>query len=370
MKSGNIVLLSILGASLLSACSSGSSSNNSPTPPSIQYSQMNYTGSLPTGGTTGLTGIRQVGTTSNVYITGSYVVNGLSNGTLYVGGVTGGGTYYTYNYPSSTGATTSGTNVYSADNGDNGNVLLTGTYTTSESGESHAFGFYYNGPVSNTQQANNWQTLIFPESQVPGNLPVGNTYPHSIMHGIIVGNYLSGTTAGNGFIYNIATNSYLSVEYPSARYTSIYGVWWNGGESYTIAGGYSATNSSGIGLGFVADYNSRTKALSNWTEYTHNNQPAAITHFEGITTDGAGGYNLAAGSEVSGVSYASFVHITRNSSGGFNTSATWTDARYPNSSTTTADTVYQNYLYGVYMESGVSGLNGYAASIPGGYLGN
>lgn len=370
MKLRNILLLSIWGTALLSACSSGSSSNNSVTPPRIQYSQMNYTGSLPTGGTTGLTGIRQVGTTSNVYITGSYVVNSLSNGTLYVGPVTGGGTYYTYNYPSSAGATTSGTNVYSADNGVNSNVLLTGTYTTAESGESHAFGFYYNGPVSSTQQANNWQTLIFPESQVPGNLPVGNTYPHSIMHGIIVGNYLSGTTAGNGFIYNIATNSYQSVQHPAARYTTIYGIWWNGGESYTIAGGYSATNESGLGVGFVADYNSTTKLLTNWTEYTHNNQPAAITHFEGITTDGAGGYNLAAGSEAAGVSYASFVHITRNSSGGFNISATWTDAWYPNSSTTTADTVYQNYLYGVYMESGVSGLNGYAAAIPGGYLGN
>lgn len=370
MKLGNITLLSILGTALLSACSSGSSSNNSTTPPSLQYSQMNYTGSLPAGGTTGLTGIRQVGTTNNVYITGSYVVNGLSNGTLYVGGVTGGGTYYTYNYPSSTGATTSGTNVYSADNGSSGNVLLTGTYTTAESGESHAFGFYYNGPVSSTQQANNWQTLIFPESQVPGNLPVGNTYPHSIMHGIIVGNYLSGTTAGNGFIYNIATGSYQSVQHPAARYTTIYGIWWNGGESYTIAGGYSATDESGLGVGFVADYNSATKLLTNWTEYTHNNQPAAITHFEGITTDGASGYNLAAGSEASGVSYASFVHITRNSSGGFNTNATWTDAWYPSSTTTTADTVYQNYLYGVYMESGVSGLNGYAAAIPGGYLGN
>lgn len=59
---------------------------------------IHYSGSLPTGGTTGLTGIRQVGTTNNVYITGSYVVNGLSNGTLYVGGVSGGGTYYVYNY--------------------------------------------------------------------------------------------------------------------------------------------------------------------------------------------------------------------------------------------------------------------------------
>jgi hypothetical protein len=369
MKSANLVLLSILGASLLSACSSGSSSSSSNNP-TIQYTQMNYSGSLPAGGTTGLTGIRQVGTTSNVYITGSYVVNGLSNGTLYVGGVTGGGTYYVYNYPSSSGATTSGTNVYSADNGSGSNVLLTGTYTTAESGESHGFGFYYNGPLSNTQQANNWQTLVFPESQVPGNLPVGNTYPHSIMGGLIVGNYLSGTTAGNGFIYNIAANSYQSVQYPSARYTTIYGIWWNGVDSYTIAGGYSATDVKGIGVGFVADYNSRTNTFSNWTAYTYNNQPAAITHFEGITTDGANGYNLAAGSEVSGVSYASFVHITRNSSGGFSTNATWTNARYPNSSTTTADTVYQNYLYGVYLESGVSGLNGYAATIPGGYPAN
>src|SRR5579863_9634418 len=108
------LILSALSATLIS-CGTGSGSYSGG--PGIQYQTLNYTGTLPPGGSTGLTGIRQVGSTSNVYITGSYSANGQNNGTLYVGPILGGGIYYVYNYPSSSTATNAGTNVYSADNG-------------------------------------------------------------------------------------------------------------------------------------------------------------------------------------------------------------------------------------------------------------
>lgn len=367
----NFALLSALSAGMLVACNSGTSSSSS----GIQYTTLNYSGTLPSGGTVGLTGIRQTSSNAeSVYITGSYDIESFNHGTLYVGPVTGGGVYYVYDYPPSTGITTAGTNVYSADNGTGGNVLLTGTYTTEESGAVQ-FGFYYNGSVTATQDPSSWQTLMFPSNQDPNNSTVLSTVPHSIMGGLIVGNYISLLTAGNAFIYNIATKTYRAVNYPDSRYTSLYGIWWNGGDSYTVAGGFSNISpnieSNGQGTyGFVADYNSATDTFSNWTPYTYDNLPAGITHFEGITSDGNGGYNLAAGSLYNSTSYVSFVNVKRNPNQIFNTTATWTNLWYPGSSTTTGDTVYQNYLLGVYRESDVSGLSGYVATIPGAYYGN
>lgn len=370
MKIKTGILYSLLGVALLSACSSGSSNNS----PSIQYATLNYVGDYPAGGYVGLTGIRQVGETESVYITGSYGINGVNHGTLYVGSATGGGTYYIYDYPQSVGATTSGTNVYSADNGIGGNVQLTGTYTTSESGATQ-FGFYYNGVVANTQPSDSWHTLIFPSSLDPDQSTVRGTVPHSIMGGLIVGNYISLATAGNAFIYDIQTESYQRVSYPNSRYTSIYGIWWNGGDSYTIAGGYGNgspdidKNASGT-YAFVADYNRKTKTFSNWTAYTYANQQAAASHFEGITSDGNGGYNLAGSGLYNGVLNVSLINIKRTTSGKFNPISTWTNVWYPNSSVTTSDTVYRNYVYGIYQESGVSGQSGYVATIPNAYYGN
>lgn len=367
MKVKSIALLSVISLGLIVACNNSGGSSSS----AITYTTLNYSGIYESGGYVGLTGIRQVETTSNVYITGSYAINGFNHGTLYVGPVTGGGVYYVYDYPTSAGITTAGTNVYSADNGVNGNVQLTGTYTKTESANTQ-IGFYYNGPVTSTPSSANWQTLVFPQSEDPVSSPTLGTVPHSIMGGLIVGNYISLATAGNAFIYDINTQLYSSVSHPGSRYTTLYGVWWNGGDSYTVAGGYSdlnpdiEKNPDGT-VAFIADYNRTTKQFTNWTSYTYNNQPAIASHFEGITSDGNGGYNLAGTGLVHGALHVSFIHITRNANGTFNPNSTWIDVLYPNSTMTTSDTVYQNYLLGVYQESGVTGQSGYVATIPNMY---
>ncbi|MDQ5920014.1 MAG: hypothetical protein QG673_70 [Pseudomonadota bacterium] len=348
-------------ALLLSSCNNGSTT---PSTQQIQYTTINYP-NAGIGSTTGISGIRQVANSSDVYIAGSYYESGSTNmGTLYKGPILGGGTYYIYNYPSSTGATTNGTTVYSADNSSiSGNVQLVGTYTTQESGTGTAFGFFYNGPIPSESSA--WQSINFPSSQTPGQVTVKNTYPHSIMNGIVVGNYDADLIAGNAFIYNVNTESYTTLVKLGSVFTSAYGVWWNGGTSYTIAGGYSDESTTQLTNAYIVDYDSSTGALTNWVTYNYNNKPGSIlTHFQGITTDGAGGYNLAAGWENNGILGASFVNVKRTASGSLSAVATWIDLVYPGSSTTTANTVYQNYCLGIYNQPGIDQTNAYVATIP------
>ena len=83
----------------------------------------------------------------------------------------------------------------------------------------------------------------------------------------------------------------------------------------------------------IADYDSDTKLVSHWTSYAYNNLAldSVVSHFEGITSDGNGGYNLAAdvgaiGSLTYGAQPA-FVHIERLGAG-FSHIATWTDVNY------------------------------------------
>lgn len=148
---------------------------------------------------------------------------------------------------------------------------------------------------------------------------------------------------------------------------------WNGAKSYTIVGGYSDTESSilessiQLTKAYMVDYNPDTQAITHFKSFEYNNQSAAAyTHFEGVTTDGGDGYNLVGEWLESGVLGVSFVNVPRTESGGFG-EATWINVAYPGSSTTTGDTVYQNYALGVYKLTGESQTQGYVATIPTGF---
>lgn len=388
-------LLVALSVALISCNNAGSGSSES-----IQYTTMNYHGELCQGGGscdghTGLTGIRGVNDGSgNVYITGSFAPLGatVNNGTLYVGPASNNttGTYYVFNYPGGSGnQATTGTNVYSAESLPNGNVGLTGSYTTAQYGESHNYGFIYTGPVTvnGAANVNNWTSLVVPSSfDLSGN-SISNTIPHSIMGDLVVGNYETAATKGNPFIYDQISKSFVTFTFnspaastnartnPAYAYTTVYGIWHNGGTSYTLTGGYSGESNGGCTStatytckgthGYVVDYDSVTQQFTNWQSYNYNDTASIITHFEGITTDGNGGYNLAGtGLSSDGTIGIGFANITRTSSNSFNPTATWVGAWYPNSTTSTADTVYQNYLFGVYETAGSNTLNGFVATIP------
>jgi hypothetical protein len=196
------------------------------------------------------------------------------------------------------------------------------------------------------------------------------------MGGLAVGND-DGPTAGGSplgpghdYIYNIATGQFVaSVVFPGSVSDTAYGIWHNGGTSYTICGGYSdvSTNnmsdqSQPIGQGYLVDYNSATGQFSHWTSYSYPNGPAGtnfLTHFEGISEVKKGVYTLNADSVQQGASgntgFASFVTVRRNRDGSFGPAA-WVDLSYPGTTAgLSSNSVSGNKVVGI-----VTGPTGFA----------
>ena len=60
---------------------------------------------------------------------------------------------------------------------------------------------------------------------------------------------------------------------------------------------------------------------------------------------------------------AALVNVPRNQDGSFG-DATWTTVSYPGSTVTSANTVYEQSIIGVYERSGSQASNGYVATVP------
>ena len=177
----------------------------------------------------GWQGIRDSDTSGQYLITGTSDANGL----LYEGPIAGvGGTSYSVNYPNA--ATTS---VYGPDN-------LGGTATCGWSGvtrtataPSMAFSSRARPPTSRRAATTGRSTI--PTRQY--------TYVHSTMGDLAVGNAdgpegNAPLGTGHAFLYDVAQNTFLTdIVYPGSTTTTAYGIWYNGGTSYTICGGYSPT---------------------------------------------------------------------------------------------------------------------------------
>jgi hypothetical protein len=345
----------------LSGCNSGSTT---PSKANITYTAFNCPGSdnvyFP-----GISGIRQVNNSSDVYITGDYLQYGSPHAFLYKGPVLGGGVCNIFNYPSTPGVIdVTTTSLYGPDNyTGTGNVSVVGSYTTSQGGTEEQFGLLYQG-ASDGSTISGYTTLN--PQPIESNSSVINTLGHSNMNGLVVGDYDTIAVTGKAFIYDTDTESYTELRVGLAS-TTAYGIWYNGGSSYTITGGYSNVNESGIDVGYLIDYDRVTHTTSNFESINYNQLPASVvgTHVEGITTDGACGYNLSADWQYLGeAANPVFVHVPRSCSSGIYGTPIWINFRYPGSSFNSANTVYQNNVLGLFQESGVNGSFGYVATIP------
>lgn len=328
--------------------------------PTIKYSSFpSYNSSA-----TFITGIRAINNSSDVYISVISPSTTASLGLIYAGPLTGkGGQWYQLNYPAPDGVTVKSTTLYGPNNGSTeGSINVVGSFTSVESG-SASFGLLYQGKLTDGNNPNNW-TVLTPDSAT-------STIVHSNMGDLAAGNYnVANNVAGKAFIYNIKTKEYTTITKQDATSVTIYGIWHNGGNSYTIVGGYSYLNPQGLDIGYIADYDSSTQAISHWTSYAYNNLPfdSIISHFEGITGDGNGGYNLAAdvgaiGSLTNG-NQPNFAHIDRIGPE-FSHVAKWTDINYPNMLLSSANTVYENNLLGVYaLVPDSSQVTSFVANVP------
>jgi trimeric autotransporter adhesin len=309
---------------------------------------------------TGWQGIRSSTTSGQYLIAGTSDANGL----LYEGPISGaGGTSYSVNYPN---ATT--TSVYGPDSLNGNQVRLVGSY---KNGDGTVHGFLFQGTSADLSQSSDYRTIDFPNAQY--------TYVHSTMGDLAVGNAdgpegNAPIGTGHAFLYDVAQNTFLpDIVYPGSTSTTAYGIWYNGGTSYTICGGYSHIlgPTQTIGNGYLVDYDSATGRFTNWTSFDYPNGLIGqdyITHFEGISSAEQGVYTLAADSGQTGSTNAvqgSLVTVRRNPDGTFG-AAVWVNLNYPGvTGLVSADSVAGDQVVGIVL--GDTGTFSYQATVNTGF---
>jgi hypothetical protein len=243
-----------------------------------------------------------------------------------------------------------------------GNVVAVGTYyyTESPAGPNASHGLLYLGPITG---GGTW-TQIDASPLVHGGETLLNTIAHSTMGALVVGNYDTDLATGKAFIYDRVNDTWRDLNPGGTASVTAYGIWQNGGSSstsYTIAGGQSSVGSDGIDESYLVDYDSATHVFTHYTVFPYNNVPnsAILSHFDGITGTSTG-YNLTgfvtdvSTNPVSGF----FVAVTRNADGSF-TAGPWVNIAYPGSSVTTGNTIVGNKVLGIYL----SGPHSYIATV-------
>jgi hypothetical protein len=303
---------------------------------------------------------------------GQYLISGTSgpNGLLFNGSITGQGTSYAVDYP---GAAT--TSVYGPDNLGGGAVRLVGSYKTATVSTDPVTvnGFLFEGTTADLPSGGSFRTIDYPGAKF--------NYVHSTMGGLAVGNYDGPTSngqalgAGQAYIFNVATSTFVTnVVYPGSLSDTAYGIWSNGGASYTICGGYSdqSVNNLGdqsqpIGQAYLVDYNSATGQFSHWTSFSYPNGVVGtdyVTHFEGISSVEKGVYTLSADSGQTGSNnpvQGSVATVQRNPDGSFGTSA-WVDLNASSSpGVSSSNSIYGNQVVGI--SFGQTGAVSYQATV-------
>ncbi len=343
-----------------------SKTNNTTVVDGVTYSPFNYPSTGLTSRHTVIEGIRAVaGSENEVYVSGALVGVGLPGdlqtvvkniwqGLLYKGkleDVNKLENWHILNYKLEEGddAVVYNTSCYGPNNGENGNIELVGAYIKSSSPKNN-LGFYYAGPMDGS---GTWSTVT------PNNGDNTNVFMHSVMGGLAVGNYQSNaadenTANAHAFVYNVETKEYIAFTIDDLNAPTLYGIWHNGGNSYTMAGGNSTRKiGDKVSQAFLVDYDAATQRFYNLQFFSYHNEISLTvdTHFEGITVNETlDGYNMPCNWLKGAEEGASFVTVKRNQDGTFS-EAQWRDIAYPGDSVkiTSANTVYQNNVLGIYI---------------------
>ena len=249
-------------------------------------------------------------------------------------------------------------------------VRLVGSYKNSDYATApvEVNGFLFEGTTADLGTSSNYRTIDYPGAKF--------NYVHSTMGGLAVGNYDSpvdhGTYGlplgpGHAYIYDIASDTFLTdVVYPGSKSNTAYGIWYNGGTSYTICGGYSLDpvnnfddQDQPIGTAYMVDYDSATGKFTHWTSFDYPDGTNFVTHFEGISSVEKGVYTLNADSVQAGtgdpgaglVGHRAPQHrrlVRRRRPGSIST----TPASIPTTNITSSNSVYGNQVVGIVIGSG------------------
>ncbi len=288
-----------------------------------------------------------------------------SNGLLYIGGLSGGGTSYKVQFP---GAAT--TSVYGPDNGKNGTLRLVGSYTRNGDGPVYNHGFVWDGTVTALPGGGRYRSINYPGAKYQ--------FTHSTMGDLAVGNADRSPKTGKApigsgvaYIYDVSKSAFATnIVFPGSKSTTAYGIWYNGHDKYTICGGYSLLGTNNLkdqsrplarGLGYLVDYDAKTGEFSHWKSYRYRNGKRArtfVTHFEGISSAEPGVYTLSADSvkrgSKKGPIQGSWVSVRRNPNGTFS-DAQWVDLNYTGerAGVTSSNSVYGNNVVGLVAGSSI-----------------
>jgi parallel beta-helix repeat protein len=307
----------------------------------------------------GWQGIRDAATPGQYLLTGTSNNNGL----LYIGPISGaGGTSYSVNYPGAYSTSVYGPDVVSG-SGSSEVLRLVGSYRATQGG--NVQGFVFQGTTGDLSNPADYQTIDYRQATY--------VYVHSTMGDLAVGN--AGdipVQTDHAFLYSISQGRILTdIVYPGSQTTSTsaYGIWYNGGTSYTIAGGYSRLDSAGKTLaeGYLVDYDSATGQFTNWTSFAGPDGlvgSSVATHFEGLSGPEPGVYTLAATEVEPGSNTpleAAWGAVARNPDGTFGT-ASWVNLNYSGATgLQTNDAVAGNQVVGI-VNAG-AGIISYQATV-------
>jgi hypothetical protein len=322
---------------------------------------------------------------------GTYLLVGANNspgptpqGLVYQGpldaisrnGVSGSGTWSVVAAPSRFRA--AGTSVYGPDNLGDGQADLVGAFTRNLGNDAPTprnpavVGFTYSGAVDGSDRSG-WR-------QVQGRTQAGTkgtyTFVHSVDAGLAVGNAdnadvdeLTGyfSLSSTAFVVDLDTGKQTQIRYPDDRNPLVthtaYGIWFNGGSKYTIAGGSGEVLQPGsdkveAGAGYLIDYDAVTGRFSNYTTFPYRNRERTdlVSPFVGIYRTPEGHYRLpataAALNALGDLTLASVVTVKRNRQGGFREQARWKDLPITRSSDgaqsvlSTANSLYGDAVVG------------------------
>ena len=305
------------------------------------------------GGISAWQGIRSLG--SDIYLmcgTTDPAPN-TGSGIIYIGEINcQNGEVYYLNVPNALG-----TSVYGPDyDKDTGIYKFVGSFTDSNENTN---GFIYQGTLDSLSTESNF---IYPVI----NQYFGITYLHSYSNELFVGN--SGNSNNDNetvsYIYDINDLVKIKtlIQYPGSSTTTTYGIWSNGHNNYTIVGGYSMEAVSidkiytdkginPIGMAFIADYDSITNTIFNWTSISFGDN--LLTHFQGISRSQNGTYSINADVldlQVSPLPLGYFLRIDRNINDEFEYNlSNAVKIKYDETGFASSNSVADNKIVGLYI---------------------